>query len=94
MWGTGDFTNTSLLTIINGLPDRVGLTPFTGTSSNTSWSPNSGGKLVFGGGAQGNGSYSKEGSMDIGIYRFYNKVLTQSEITQNYNANKTQFGLQ
>jgi hypothetical protein len=66
----------------------------TGTSSNTSWSPNSGGKLVFGGGAQGNGSYSKEGSMDIGIYRFYNKVLTQSEITQNYNANKTQFGLQ
>ena len=24
----------------------------------------------------------------------YNKVLTQSEITQNYNANKTQFGLQ
>jgi len=66
----------------------------TGTSSNTFWSPSSGGKLVFGGGAQGNGSYSKEGSMDIGIYRFYNKVLTQSEITQNYNANKTQFGLQ
>jgi hypothetical protein len=65
----------------------------TGVSSNTSWSPSTGGKLVFGGGAQGNGTYSKEGSMDIGIYRFYNKVLTQSEITQNYNANKTQFGL-
>ena len=48
---------------------------------------------MFGGGANGSG-YSKEGSMDIAIYRFYNKVLTQSEITQNYNANKTQFGLQ
>jgi len=65
----------------------------TGVSSNTSWSPETGGKLVFGGGANGNGTYSKEGSMDISIYRFYNKVLTQSEITQNYNANKTQFGL-
>ena len=66
----------------------------TGISSNTFWSPSTGGKLVFGGGANVNGSYSKEGSMDISIYRFYNKVLTQSEITQNYNANKTQFGLQ
>jgi len=66
----------------------------TGISSNTFWSPSTGGKLVFGGGANVNGSYSKEGSMDIAIYRFYNKVLTQSEITQNYNANKTQFGLQ
>ena len=52
------------------------------------------GKLVFGGGANVNGTYSKEGSVDIAIYRFYNKVLTQSEITQNYNTNKTQFGLQ
>ena len=62
-------------------------------SSNTYWTPATGGKLVFGGGANGSG-YSKEGSMDIAIYRFYNKILTQSEITQNYNANKTQFGLQ
>jgi hypothetical protein len=63
-------------------------------SSNTYWTPATGGKLVFGGGANVNGTYSKEGSVDIAIYRFYNKVLTQSEITQNYNANKTQFGLQ
>jgi hypothetical protein len=37
MWGTGDFTNTSLLTIINGLPDRVGLTPFTGATTAINW---------------------------------------------------------
>lgn len=28
-WGTGDFTTSSLLTTLNGLPDRVGQTPFT-----------------------------------------------------------------
>ncbi len=42
MWGTGDFTNTSLLTIINGLPDRVGSTPFTGTTTAINWLLDSG----------------------------------------------------
>ena len=79
-----DQTNNQTRLYVNGT--------LVGTSSNTVWSPGTGGKLVFGG-AAGNGPYSKEGSMDISIYRFYNKVLTQSEITQNYNANKTQFGL-
>jgi len=37
MWATGDFTDTSLLTIINGLPDRVGSTPFTAVTTATSW---------------------------------------------------------
>jgi hypothetical protein len=37
MWGTGDFTNTSLLTTINGLPDRVGSTPFTGATTAINW---------------------------------------------------------
>jgi len=42
MWGTGDFTNTSLLTTINGLPDRVGSTPFTGTTTAINWLLDSG----------------------------------------------------
>jgi hypothetical protein len=37
MWATGDFTDASLLTIINGLPDRVGSTPFTAVTTATSW---------------------------------------------------------
>jgi len=42
MWGTGDFTNTSLLTTVNGLPDRVGLTPFTGATTAINWLLDSG----------------------------------------------------
>ena len=42
MWGTGDFTTGSLLTTINGLPDRVGQTRFTNTSTAISWSLASG----------------------------------------------------
>lgn len=42
MWGTGDFTDSSLLTTINGLPDRVGQTRFTNVSTAISWSLASG----------------------------------------------------
>jgi hypothetical protein len=35
------------------------------------------------------------GSLDgeYGVTRFYNRALTQAEVTQNYNAQKTRFGL-
>lgn len=42
MWGTGDFTDSSLLTTINGLPDRVGQTRFTDVTTAVSWSVASG----------------------------------------------------
>ena len=42
MWGTGDFTTGSLLTTINGLPERVGQTRFTNVSTAVSWSLASG----------------------------------------------------
>ena len=42
MWGTGDFTDSSLLTTINGLPDRVGQTRFTNVTTAVSWSVASG----------------------------------------------------
>lgn len=42
MWGTGDFTTGSLLTTINGLPDRVGQTRFTDATTAISWSLASG----------------------------------------------------
>ena len=42
MWGTGDFTTGSLLTTINGLPDRVGQTRFTDANTAISWSLASG----------------------------------------------------
>jgi len=42
-------------------------------------------------GAYHGGSYASIGA--IPIYRLYNRALTQSEITQNYNAQKSRFGL-
>jgi hypothetical protein len=42
MWGTGDFTTGSLLTTINGLPERVGQTRFTNVTTAVSWSLASG----------------------------------------------------
>jgi hypothetical protein len=42
MWATGDFTTGSLLTTINGLPDRVGQTRFTNANTAISWSLASG----------------------------------------------------
>lgn len=31
--------------------------------------------------------------MNLGAFRVYNRVLSQTEITQNFNATKTRFGL-
>ena len=40
----------------------------------------------------GNG-YAGYYSGDMGIVRIYNRVLSTSELTQNYNAQKGRFGL-
>jgi hypothetical protein len=37
--------------------------------------------------------YNGYGSYDYGIYKVYNRVLTASEVLQNYNAQKSRFGL-
>jgi hypothetical protein len=42
-------------------------------------------------GAYDGGSYATNGA--IPIYRVYNRALTSTEITQNYNATKNRFGL-
>ena len=47
MWGTGDFTTGSLLTTINGLPDRVGQTSFTNPITAISWSLASGNYTIL-----------------------------------------------
>ena len=47
MWGTGDFTTGSLLTTINGLPERVGQTRFTNVNTAVSWSLASGGYTIL-----------------------------------------------
>ena len=47
MWGTGDFTTGSLLTTINGLPERVGQTRFTDANTAISWSLASGGYTIL-----------------------------------------------
>jgi hypothetical protein len=51
-----------------------------------------------GGAALGNQSGLQIGGnypLDGNVYNFlmYNRVITQAEITQNYNATKTRFGL-
>jgi hypothetical protein len=43
----------------------------------------------YGGG--GNPTFSVQGN--VGSLRIYNKVLTATEILQNYNATKTRFGI-
>lgn len=47
MWGTGDFTTSSLLTTINGLPERVGQTRFTDATTAISWSLASGNYTIL-----------------------------------------------
>jgi len=47
MWGTGDFTTSSLLTTINGLPERVGQTRFTNVNTAVSWSLASGNYTIL-----------------------------------------------
>ena len=47
MWSTGDFTTGSLLTTINGLPDRVGQTRFTDATTAISWSLASGNYTIL-----------------------------------------------
>jgi len=65
----------------------------TGTSSVSYFSNANGGRLVIGGAYNGNNTLNKEGSVDIACYHQYNRVLTTTEITQNFNAQKTRFGL-
>ena len=64
-----------------------------GTADNSSWSDATGGRIVIGGAYNANGTFSKEGSVDVACYHQYNRVLSLSEIQQNYNAQKTRFGL-
>jgi len=64
-----------------------------GTSSNSSWSDTTGGRIVIGGAYNANGTFSKEGSVDVACYHQYNRVLSLSEIQQNFNVQKTRFGL-
>jgi hypothetical protein len=64
----------------------------TGTSSVSYFSNANGGRLVIGGAYNGNNTLGKEGSVDIACYHQYNRVLTTTEITQNFNAQKTRFG--
>jgi hypothetical protein len=65
----------------------------TGTSSVSYFSNANGGRLVIGGAYNSNNTLIKEGSVDIACYHQYNRVLTTTEITQNFNAQKTRFGL-
>jgi len=64
----------------------------TGTSSVSYFSNANGGRIVIGGAYNSNGTLNKEGSVDIACYHQYNRVLTNTEIVQNFNAQKTRFG--
>jgi hypothetical protein len=43
--------------------------------------------------ARYNNNYGQYGNPNIGIIQIYNRVLSDQEIAQNYNATKTRFGL-
>jgi hypothetical protein len=44
-----------------------------GTSSNSSWSDSTGGRIVIGGAYNSNGTFTKEGSVDVACYHQYNR---------------------
>lgn len=71
----------SFKTYVNGT--LVGNLTFTGT-------PNSGGGLLIGRGFFG-GTFNYNGF--ISIVRYYNRALSATEISQNYNATKSRFGI-
>lgn len=60
-------------------------------SSNPSINQNRSNNVMIGGHTYVWGDYYWNGK--IGSVRFYNRALSQSEITQNYNASKTKYGL-
>ena len=58
------------------------------------WSPpNPGWYLIFGAIDTTNFATSTPFQGNIGVIRLYNRVLSQAEITQNYNADKSKYGL-
>jgi hypothetical protein len=61
------------------------------TSSNPAINQNRSNNVMIGGHTYVWGDYYWSGS--VGAVRFYNRALAQSEITQNYNASKTKYGL-
>ena len=63
----------------------------TGTATGTIATNNSGMSIGVLGGYSGARTYYYNGN--IAIVRVYNKVLSQSEVTQNYNALKGRFGI-
>ncbi len=63
----------------------------TGTATGTISTNNSGMSIGVLGGYSGARTYYYNGN--IAIVRVYNKVLSQSEVTQNYNALKGRFGI-
>jgi len=79
---TCDATNNLLSIYINGV--------LAGSASRTGWSATYNTTLALGFDPGGTNEYMI-GSMYL--FRHYNKVLSATEITQNYNATKTRFGL-
>jgi len=63
------------------------------TSGNSSFSTNTGGRLVFGGAFNSNNTLNKEGSFTLGYYAQYNRALSASEVLQNFNATRARFGV-
>jgi hypothetical protein len=84
------FTNTNVIIYINGVP-------YTGNNlsvirGNTGSIPNVvGSSLALGRVSSNENQYY--GKPVIGNFQMYNRVLSQSEITQNFNAQKSRFGL-
>ena len=75
-----DSVTTSASFYVNGITDASGTLPNYGSSS-----------LYYVGESNGLGAYNLSGS--IGLAQIYNRVLSPTEILQNYNSSKGRFGL-
>ncbi len=80
-----DVTNLQTVLYVNGV--------LISTSSNTSFVSSTGGRLVFGGAFNSNNTLNKEGSFTLGHYIQYNRVLSSTEILQNFNTTRARFGI-
>jgi hypothetical protein len=82
-----DFVNGTLTVYRNGVSG--GTTSLVGVGQVSNTSPVG----IAGRVAQGTGALQVPFKGTVGIIRMYNKALTGSEVSQNFNADKSKYGL-
>ena len=83
-------TGSTFVFYVNGISKA-----FTTVRSNGSGTPNlsTGTTWRIGDGGDGSGGFGSSIDSDVSIYRLYNRLLTLANVQQNFNAEKSRYGL-